>query len=248
MKHVLRRTIKIVGTLGASLACAAQLVTFAPATPLSAGSCDNVTAPLSNFITSNVATNRDFYQQASLQTGVPWEMLAGIHYRETNFSHTNPGNGQGIFQFAGGEGGPYPPGPVSDGEFQRQLNFMAAKIQNDYVFRGNLTYSHRPLHPDEQEMFRIQDTLYSYNGRSSQYAQQAANYGYDPTTQPYQGSPYVMNMFDCARAGMGIITQDNGSIDGTDTRYGAFTLYARLRGDDFWHLLTKPYSWQYAGQ
>jgi hypothetical protein len=33
---------------------------------------------------------------------------------------------------------------------------------------------------------------------------------------------------------MGIITQDYGSIDGTDTRYGAYTLYARLKGDTYW--------------
>ncbi|NCC99948.1 MAG: hypothetical protein EOL95_09665 [Bacteroidia bacterium] len=43
-----------------------------------------------------------------------------------------------------------------------------------------------------------------------------------------------MNMFDCARANMGLITKDYGSIDGVDTRYGAYTLYVRLKSDNYW--------------
>ena len=208
---------------------------FAPSSPVSAATtCGDVSAPLPAWITSAVNANRPFYESAMYTTGVPWQMLAAIHYRETNFSHTNPNNGQGIFQFVNGEGGPYPPGPVSDPEFQRQLNFMASKIQNDYVYRGSLNYQHRALTANEPDAFRIQDTLFSYNGRSSQYAQQAALYRFNPSTQPYEGSPYVMNMFDCPRASMGIITQDNGGISGQDTRYGAFTLYARLKGDAYW--------------
>jgi len=196
--------------------------------------CGNVGAPLSSYITTSVNENKNFYIAASNATGVPWEMLAAIHYRETSFSHTNPGNGQGIFQFVNGAGGPYPPGPVSDAEFQRQLNFMASKIQSDYVYRGSLNYNKRPLTKNETEIYRIKDTLFSYNGRSSQYAQQATQYGFSATTEPYEGSPYVMNLFDCQRSGMGIITKDYGSIDGIDTRYGAFTLYARLKGDAYW--------------
>ena len=199
-----------------------------------ANTCSDVYAPLPQWIQSAVASNKTFYLTESTATGVPWEMLAAIHYRETNFSHSNPSNGQGIFQFVNGDGGPYPPGPVSDANFQQQLNYMAGRIQADYVFRGSLAYTHRALTSTETDDFRIQDTLYSYNGRSSQYAQQGTQYGFNASTQPYEGSSYVMNMFDCARANMGIITQDNGGIDGVDTRYGTYTLYTRLKNDSYW--------------
>lgn len=200
-----------------------------------ADDCSVVMNPLSSFITDSVNANRPFYDRVSDATGVPWEMLAAIHYRETSFSHTNPGNGYGIFQFTPvPPGKSYPPGPVSDAEFESQLLYMAQRIQSDYVNRGSLNYPRRPLVKNEPDIYRVKDTLFSYNGRSSQYAQQAAQYGFNPTSEPYEGSPYVMNRFDCKRKGMGLITKDYGPIDGVDTRLGAFTLYARLKGDSYW--------------
>lgn len=204
-----------------------------PSPSASALYCDPVTDPLPSWLLQAVSDNKPFYVSASNSTGVPWEMLAAIHYRETSFSHTNPWNGQGIFQFVNGDGGPYPPGPVSDDEFVRQLTFMANRVQNDYVFRGSLNYTKRKLVPNEPDAFRVQDTLFSYNGRANVYAQQAADYGFSPTLSPYEGSPYVMNRFDCPRLSMGMITRDYGNLDGVDQRYGAFTLYARLKGDSY---------------
>lgn len=196
-----------------------------------AQSCTSNPATLSSAVLSGVSNNKDAYVDIANQTGVPWAMLAGIHYRETNFGRTNPSNGQGIFQFVNGEGGPYPPGPVSESEFRRQLKFMAEKVQTDYVYRGSLNYSKRPLKKSGEDPYRIKDTLFSYNGRASVYANQAETYGYNKNTQPYEGSPYVMNRYDCARKNMGIITQDYGSMDGTDTRYGAYTIYSQLVGE-----------------
>jgi hypothetical protein len=203
--------------------------------------CSDVFTPLSSFVTNGVAANQWAYARAMNETGVPWEMLAAIHYRETNFSHTNPSNGQGIFQFVNGEGGPYPAGQVSDPEFYRQLKFMADKLQNDYVWRGSIPRERRKLQPNETNTSLVKDTLFSYNGRAGVYAQQAATYGYRSDIQPFEGSPYVMNRFDCPRARMGIITQDYGSLNGVDTRYGAFTIFARLRGDAYWQSLWGGY-------
>lgn len=202
--------------------------------------CSDVYTPLSNFVNDGVNSNKSFYVRAMNETGVPWEMLAAIHYRETGFSHTNPGNGQGIFQFANGYGGPYPPGDVSDDEFYRQLVVMANKVQDDYVWRGSVPRERRRLQPNETNVAIVKDTLFSYNGRAGVYADQAVSLGYNRDAQPYEGSPYVMNRFDCARSRMGMITRDYGSLDGTDTRYGAFTIFARLRGDDYWRNL-KPF-------
>lgn len=210
--------------------------------------CSDVFTPLSSFINTGVDANKSFYVKAMNETGVPWEMLAAIHYRETNFSHTNPSNGQGIFQFVNGDGGPYPAGAVNDENFYKQLKFMASKIQSDYVYRGSLNRERRPLVANEQNTTLIKDVLFSYNGRSSLYANQAASYGFNSSTQPYEGSPYVMNRFDCQRSRMGIITKDYGSIDGTDTRYGAYTIFSRLRGESFWLLQTRAYSWNLVTQ
>lgn len=217
-----------------------------------AADCSDVFTPLSTFVVDGVSANKSSYVNTMNQTGVPWEMLAAIHYRETNFSHTNPSNGQGIFQFVNGDGGPYPPGPVSDTEFSRQLTFMANKIQSDYALRNTpnaASVQPRQLTANEQDITLVKNTLFSYNGRSDLYANQAAQYGYNSATQPYEGSPYVMNRYDCARARMGIITRDYGSgIDGTDTRYGAFTIFARLRGDSYWLSSFSSYSWASVSQ
>ncbi|HSX04850.1 MAG TPA: hypothetical protein VLF69_00030, partial [Candidatus Saccharimonadales bacterium] len=213
--------------------------------------CSDVFTPLSSFVTDGVAANKTFYLQVMNATGVPWELLAAIHYRETNFSHSNPANGQGIFQFSGGVGGPYPPGAVSDTEFLRQLTYMANRIQTDYALRNSpnpASVTPRALVANEQDINLVKNTLYSYNGRATVYANQATQFGYNATTQPYEGSPYVMNRFDCARARMGIITQDFGTIDGTDTRYGTFTLFARLQSDAYWLSMTQPYAWVITSQ
>lgn len=213
---------------------AAGLTLASSSTASATNTCSDIKAPIYSWIKKEVEKNKPFYLKTSKKTGVPWEMLAAIHYRETNFSHTNPYNKQGIFQFVNGDGGPYPPGPVSDENFQKQLDYMASRVQSDYVYRGSLDYTKRKLLPNEPDDFRVQDTLFSYNGRATVYANQAKIFGFNSSTQPYQGSPYVMNMFDCARANMGQITRDYGSLDGIDSRYGAFTLYARLKGDAYW--------------
>lgn len=231
--------------LTASLLAAAMVGVMSILDPLAAHAqdCSDVFSSLSQFVVDGVNADKGAYVQAMNETGVPWELLAAIHYRETAFSHTNPGNGQGIFQFAGGEGGPYPPGPVSGDEFYRQLKFMASKLQSDYVWRGNLPRERRQLRPNETNVELVKDTIFSYNGRAAVYANQAAQLGFNRDIQPYEGSPYVMNRFDCPRARMGIITRDYGSLDGIDTRYGAFTIFARLRGDDYWHnLWTAPFA------
>jgi hypothetical protein len=214
--------------------------------------CSDVFTPLSSYVINGVSANKTFYVDVMNKTSVPWELLAAIHYRETNFSHTNPYNGQGIFQFVNGDGGPYPPGPVSDSEFTRQLTYMANRIQADYALRNApsaASVAPRPLTANEQDITLIKNTLYSYNGRATVYAKQANQYGFNSLTQPYEGSPYVMNRYDCPRARMGIITKDYSTgIDSVDTRYGAFTVFARLRGDNYWLSSFAPYSWMLVSQ
>jgi hypothetical protein len=184
---------------------------------------------LPNAIRDGVTTNSALYQKVGTATGVPWQMIAGIHYRETSFGRNNPANGQGIFQNLNGEGGPYPTGPVGDAEFERQLTFLANRIQNDYVKR-NLPDHRVKLDGDSTDPEVIKDTLYSYNGRAKLYAEQAAKRGFNPNTQPYEGSPYVMNNYDDAHKDLTADVADKGVKLQVDPRLGAFTVYARLKG------------------
>ena len=219
-------------TIKISLLCLAILAIISQIyTPIAqASNCDDVYSPISADIINAINRNKPDYIAVMDVTSVPWEMLAAIHYRETSFSRSNPNNGYGIFQFTPPPES-YPPGPVSDGEFRRQLKYMADRLQNDYVWRNSLNPAQnlqtRKLTANETDINLIKNTLYSYNGRATVYSQQATNLGF---SQPFEGSPYVMNRYDCQRARMGLITKDYGTIDGIDTRYGAFTLYSRLKG------------------
>lgn len=182
-------------------------------------------------ITSLAQRNRPVYEAVGASRDVPWQLIAALHYREFNMNGTqNPSNGQGVYQlyslYQSGER--FPPGPINEAEFRRQTEmavdfFLSKQGANLPNHRARITRAN----PDADT---IKDTFYSYNGRSSAYASQAAAYGFSPQTQPYEGSPYVMNNFDAQRQSMPIITRDGGGIDGRDTRPGAFTVYAGLLG------------------
>lgn len=217
-----------------------------PAKAYNASDCSDVYTGIDSWIMERVSRNKNTYVAVMNATNVPWQLLAAIHYRETNLSRINPANGQGLFQFVAEAGDyPYTGKEVSDAEFKRQVTYAASRIQNDYVYRNaapSASVNTRKLKANESDITLIKNTLFSYNGRAGVYANQASHFGFNKSTQPYEGSPYVMNRFDCNRARMGIITRDYGSLDGRDTRYGAFTLYARLKGHSYWLSLQQPYS------
>ncbi len=180
--------------------------------------------------------NRRFYEQAANQVDVPWQAIAVIHIREHNLSRSNPPNGDGLYQFDNSEGGPYPTGPVSDAEFLRQTIFMAERLKNDFSQRtpiaANRTVSASNAAPDA-----IKDMFFSYNGRSEGYAQQGTRFGFDPATQPFEGSPYVMNKADANRdpsvntTTWGQVKRNNGPIEyPANNDYGAFVIYTALAG------------------
>jgi len=212
--------------------------------------CSNVFAALPTWLTTDVAANESTYVQAMGATGVPWQMLAAIHYRETNLSLAEPSNGAGLYQdgYAVASAGT----TLNSSQFYQETLKAAQLLQSTYALENspNAASNVTPteLTSNDQNINEIKNTFYSWNGRAGVYASQAATYGYSSTAAPYEGSPYVMNMFDCPRASMGIITQDGGGIAGQDTRYGAFTLYARLISNSYWLAMTQPYSWVVTSQ
>lgn len=173
-----------------------------------------------------VKENQPIYEKASQEVKIPWQLIAVIHLRESGLSRTNPGNGQGIYQFVAGNGGPYPPGSVNDAEFLRQTIFAAKFI------RGKAGAKKEKLAAGDPDA--IKDTLFSYNGRAAVYTRQAKQLGFD---NGYEGSPYVMNIADAKRdPGVNKTTWGQIKLDGgglaypANSDYGAFVIYAALAG------------------
>jgi len=192
---------------------------YDPGSSSSSGSCTSSgggIGVLPSDITDAINKLKSDYVKASQATNVPWQLLAGIHYRETNFSTTS----SNMFQISGYSG----PGDVVT------QAIAAGNFIQKYAVPGNLPNHRAPLQQTGSDAEEIKDTLFSYNGRAVAYAQQAQSLGFNPQTQPYEGSPYVMNNYDTVHKDMGIITHDGGGIDGVDTRFGAFVIYAGIGG------------------
>lgn len=172
-----------------------------------------------------INTNQPFYEEAAKEVGIPWQMIAVIHLRESGLGRENPGNGQGIYQDYAKSNGPYPAGPVDDAEFTRQTKWAAAFLKNKASEPAKLATG------DEGQ---VKDAFYGYNGRAGVYETQAKALGF---SNGYDGSPYVMNRADSKRdpkvnpTGWGQIKSDGGSIEyPANNGYGAFVIYQALAG------------------
>lgn len=173
-----------------------------------------------------IQENQSVYEKAAQETKVPWQMLAVIHLRETGLARTNPGNGQGIYQNAARDGGPYPPGPVNEAEFLRQTVYAGNKLRN---MAGSKKDQLAAGDPDA-----VKDVFFSYNGRAAVYVRQAKSLGFE---NGYEGSPYVMNIADAKRdpavnkTTWGQIKRDYGGLEyPANNDYGAFVVYAGIAG------------------
>lgn len=184
-----------------------------------------------------IRQNQPTYQQAAQQADIPWQMLAIVHLRETGLKVANPDNGQGIYQFFDRHGGPYAPGPVSPAEFLRQTILAAQYLKG----KASANYSaNQTLSTETNDANTIKDTFFSYNGRAAVYSQQAANLGFNQSTQGFEGSPYVMNRADAKRDPIalganertwGQIKTDGGGIEyPANSDYGAYVEYAAMTG------------------
>lgn len=177
-------------------------------------------------IQAGIDANKDIYLKAQQVTGVPWQMLAAIHYREASFSTSRD------IQAGNPFGGPYSRTSTSYAQYGypkdiQESVIIAAKVLIDMAKGGVVK---KPINVANPPAEAVKDTFFSYNGRAQAYANQAATLGFDPVKQPYEGSPYVMNNYDDKHKDMKIITRDGGPVDSVDSRYGAFTIYAFLGG------------------
>lgn len=179
------------------------------------------------------ATNElePLYEQVAQKYSIPWQVLAGFHYRESTFnSTTNPDNGQGIFQLytlvVDQRKYSFPPGPINEAEFLRQLD-----IATDYFLNSKAA----GLQPEIQQgdAIAIKKAYNGYNGVAPSIQQQNiaeanAKGANIPIDQIWEGSSYVINKFDSPRMDMLMDVVDQGVLLGRDSRPGAFTVYAAL--------------------
>lgn len=178
-----------------------------------------------------IQANQPFYEKAASQYGFPWQIIAVIHQREHGLARSNPGNGQGVYQFASATrrasctGGNFSPGRISDEQFQIQTNCAAEAIKNSYG-------AGLDLNTDDG----IKRMFFSYNGRASAYINQAIKLGFSQEqAENGEGSPYVMNRYDAKRepsSTWGQIKTDGGSIQYPANKdFGAFVYYKALACD-----------------
>ena len=170
-------------------------------------------------------SNKVFYQAAASAYGIPWKMLAAIHYREYGLKRSGPSNGNGPYQIWGSS---YPVGALSDAQFQQATNDAAAFIKT----KAN----GRDLH----SLNNVKYTFFAYNGRASVYKQQALNLGCTQAeAENGEGSPYVMNRASLKRDPTVEPTKSNNTwgqikVDGgplvypANSDYGAFVVYCSI--------------------
>lgn len=176
-----------------------------------------------------IEENKSVYEEAAKKAGIPWQMLAVVHLRETGLRLYNP-NDDGLFQIVRNS---YPVGNVSNDQFLEMATDAANFLKNT----ASANYeSNRNLSSDSGTNV-IKDTFFSYNGRAAVYGRQAASVGFSASTEAYEGSPYVMNKADEKRDpqknpnGWGQIKRDYGGIEyPANNDYGAFVTYGALAG------------------
>ncbi len=158
-----------------------------------------------------IGQNRATYAQAAQLNNIPWEMLAGIHFREHNNDPSAPSNGEGPYQLH---------------TYREKLRGGSAVITyhgrdrtitqgdlDDFATSSDLAAnvliekSGGGLSPNADPA-TIKNAFWGYNGRVGASA---------------DDSSYVMNHFDTTHADM---TRWDGVRDGRD---GAYTVYYLLR-------------------
>lgn len=170
--------------------------------------------------------NKRFYQKAEQEVGIPWQVLAAIHFRENGLKRTGPSNGDGPYQIWNSS---YPVGPLTDQQFQTATNDAARFVKSK---AGSVDVN------DDNE---VKYAFFAYNGVAGVYKTQALNLGFTSAQANVgEGSPYVMNRADARRdptveptksnRTWGQIKTDGGSLSyPANSDHGAFLVFAALR-------------------
>lgn len=180
-----------------------------------------------------IKEHQPVYEEAAQEIGIPWQILAVLHLRESGLSLTNPGNGQGLYQLYSYTDGGTNANSFSGGvEVSREEFLRQSKLAAD-IFKKN-----EPDFTTDSTGDIVKRAFFKYNGTAQAYKNQARDLGFsEEEANNGEGSPYVMNRADEKRDpkknpnGWGQIKTDGGSmVYPANNDYGAYVVFAALGG------------------
>lgn len=172
------------------------------------------------------------YQKIASKHGMPWQIFAAIHYRESSLKHGSTINSEGQCE------GPYGISPgeswlcgneYDDEKFEKVTERLATDLEEKLRNKGGGSW-------DDPNV--VMEVLFRYNGMAGVYIRQGRNLGFDEAgAMRGEGSPYVANMLDEKRdptkngSNWGQVKRDYGPIEYPANKdYGAFVVYRGLGG------------------
>ncbi len=172
------------------------------------------------------------YQKVASKHGMPWQIFAAIHYRESSLKHGSTINSEGECE------GPYGISPgenwlcgneYDDEKFEKVTERLATDLEEKLRNKGG---------GDWNDPNVVMEVLFRYNGMAGVYIRQGRSLGFDEAgARRGEGSPYVANMLDEKRdptkngSNWGQIKHDFRSIEYPANKdYGAFVVYLGLGG------------------
>ena len=173
-------------------------------TPISNKNCINVGSPIEINVrliekagvftpgeVSQLIRNSEVYKEIASKYNLPWQLLASVHWRETNLSMVNPGNRNGLFQVYSSD---FEPGLVSNSSFVSEVNNAASLLASHYKNKAHIVGS-----IENANTINIKDIgnlLMAWNGQAPFYFSQAAKMGFKDFSFGFMGSPYVVNLLN----------------------------------------------------
>jgi hypothetical protein len=175
------------------------------------------------FIKKINGKNMDAYKEVAEELNVPWELLAAIHYRESNFSRENLSNGQGPFQIYLM---PEKHQKLDRENFEDSCKLAAIVLQEK--MGGKLTQ-------DTVDLNLISEAAGLYNGLEQRCVIEAEKNGLQ-SNQWHEFKAYSWANFNKAHKNMIVQLQDNVPVNlkdksthAIDQRYGAVKIFWDLK-------------------
>lgn len=153
---------------------------------------------------NRIQNNLSVYQAAADKTNVSWEFLAGIHYKESSLSTTNPNP----FQVTNSRTSGF--NVASAVEAAEHAKALVKSVYNKTLTKNS-----------DEETIKL--AFLAYN-RGAMYKNGGCT---------WDESPYVMNQFDAAHQNMrwpNNSCEPPGTRGNVNTTLGAFTVYSILKG------------------
>lgn len=179
---------------------------------------------------ARINKNMDFYKQVAQASNVPWEVIAGIQYRETSNDTSHKRSWANGYALCNNSDSTYvnfkaKHGHACSGELDDAIGAMD-ELQSKVGGR---------LRSNVWDEDLIKKAMFGYNGMPQRYYDQAVALGF-PKNPGYDGSPYVMANFDERHAAKKYRKCCNDGChryDYCESQDGGFTVASLLKNAEF---------------